>query len=110
MAEDQEKQRQLMGLARMLNSGKISAKEYQEHKRLLIGEGEDIPDPALSEVRASEVVNTGLPVDEDESYYLRFIAEQARVQTSLIRSIRGWVAFFGVLTIVSLIVWVIILA
>ena len=48
--------------------------------------------------------------EEWERYYLKEIAAQTYTQTTLISSIKAWVKFFGILTIVSMVIWVIIIA
>ena len=38
-------------------------------------------------------------------HYLKETADQAERQTMLIESIKGWVRFFGILTVISLVLW-----
>ena len=116
---DESKEAQLIGWAKMLDLGRINAKKYQEHKNLLIGDGEDIPDPDLATIRATlkeerdaatRPPESSKTHEEWERYYLKEIAAQAETQTKLLSFIKAWVVFFGVLTIVSLVMWVIITA
>ncbi len=109
---DENKSAQLLDLAKMLDQGKINAQEYQEHKKMLIGDGEDIPDPDLSAVRAmptptSSAQDPAMSLAHEEAvrHYLKQTAEHTQKQTQLIESIRVWVMFLGILTIGSLLVW-----
>ena len=42
-------------------------------------------------------------------YYLKTTALQAQKQTELLSSIRAWLMFFGILTIISLVFWTIVI-
>ena len=42
-------------------------------------------------------------------YYLKTTAVQAQKQTELLSSIRAWLMFFGILTIISLVFWTIVI-
>ena len=50
-----------------------------------------VQDPAMS-----------LPHEEAVRHYLKQTAENSQKQTQLIKSIKGWVTFFGILTLSSL--------
>ena len=101
----------------MLADGRITAADYQRHKADIVGDGEDIPDPDVAairsleeEVRATRPPESPKTHEEGERYYPKEIAAQAKTQTTLISSIKAWVVFFGIVTIVSMVTWVIIIA
>lgn len=116
---DESKQEQLIPYAKLLADGLISSADYQQHKADIVGDGEDIPDPDLAAIRstlkeerdtASRPPESSKTHEEWERYFLKEIAAQAETQTKLLSSIKAWVVFFGILTIISLVMWVIIIA
>lgn len=111
---DDETERQLIGLAKLLDRGVIDGKEYEEHKRMLIGDDRFVPDPDLAAIRAhpKQIPDVLLPEsdkthDEWVVHWLRESAIEARDQTRLIRSIKGWVSFFGIVWVASVVILII---
>ncbi len=79
----------------------------------LIGDGEDLPDPDLAAVRQPQEITESqeksMTHKELLRHYLKTTAVQTQKQTELLSSIRAWVMFFGILTIISLVFWTIVI-
>ena len=113
---------QLRNLGRMRAEGKITPEEY-DARVALISDGDPTLKPpkqtqkhpdSLSELVATEEVEqpSKTPSKTNEEWmlhYLKETADQAGKQTTLMESIKGWVTFFGVLTVISLVLWAILI-
>ena len=106
---------QLRNLGRMRAEGKITPEEY-DARVALISDGDPYeemfadagptPTPTSpSSVQGDPAVS--LAHEEAVRHYLKQTAEHAQKQTQLIESIKGWVMFFGIVTLMSLVAWVI---
>jgi hypothetical protein len=104
---ESDKRDQLRNLARMREQGRISPEEYREHKALLIGDGDDLPDPDPTEIHRSRTPQLSAELErsyeESVVHLLREVNKEARQQTVLIRSVRAWVMFFGVLAVLGIV-------
>ena len=118
---------QLRDLAKMRDQGRLTPEEYDEQVALitdgdphpdslsvaLITDGDPHPDSLSALVVEQEVEQLAkTPSKTNEEwmvYYLKETADQAGKQTTLIESIKGWVTFFGILTVISLVLWAILI-
>jgi len=104
-------------LAKMRDDGRLTPEEYDEQVALLPSypslkppnQTQKHPD-SLSELVATEEVEqpAKAPSKTNEEWmvhYLKETADQAGKQTALMETITGWVTFFGVLTVISLVAW-----
>ena len=82
-------------LAKMRDEGTITSEEYDARVAPLF-EG----DPSLKPPEQQPQPETN---EEWMLHYLRETADQAGKQTTLLESIKGWVTFFGILLVISLV-------
>ena len=103
---------QLRKLTKMRDEGRLTPEEYDEQVAL-ITDGDPHPDSLSALVVKQEVEQLAkTPSETNEEWmlhYLKEMADQAGKQTTLLESIKGWVTFFGILTVISLVLWTILI-
>ena len=95
--------KRLRNLAKMREQGTLTPEEYDEQVAL-ISDGDPTFKPPEQEQQPQPETN-----EEWMLHYLKESADQAGKQTTLMESIKGWVTFFGVLTVISLVLWAILI-
>jgi len=88
---------QLRNLGRMRTEGKITPEGYDARVALM---SDASLEPAKQTAKQGEQ-----PSKTNEEWMVHYLKEQ----TTLLESIKGWVTFFGILTVISLVLWVILI-
>jgi len=108
--------KRLRNLAKMREQGTLTPEEYDEqvalitdgdpYEEMFTDAGSTLKPPTSpSSVQGDPAMS--LPHEEAVRHYLKQTAEHTQKQTQLIESIKGWVMFFGLVTLMSLVAWVI---
>lgn len=107
---DEDLKHKLDRLEKMYEDGDVTLDEYLRFKQDLTNQGGEGVSAHVERLVAASEAESGkkqsMSYGEWDSHHLKEIAQQARQQTRLLKSIHWWVRLFGVLTVIGIVVLV----